>query len=352
MGMFITMLDAAFREVYILETYKSLLWTERYWESGDFDITCTPDMDFLLALSQTKYLDLGGIYRPDKQFMEIETISVRTDPKQGDEVVIKGHTLDRKLNRRVILFETILSGTVETGVDILIQNAIELDPDRSLSNFIYVFGEIPGGLNTGFFGEYVDDAIKKICKSKGLGFFVTYNEQTGNLEFRLREGTDHSREQSYNRIIEYTTALNNLLNAKWTRSLIPYKNVCYVVGENGQVVIVGDAAGEERREIFYKPGISQGELMESEYTALLIQKGLEELSKWTVLETFDGEIDPDSYIFGVDYNMGDVLSLADDYGHTGRARIIEMIYFQDQGGFKVYPTFETVTTAPGGPGGE
>jgi hypothetical protein len=48
------------------------------------------------------------------------------------------------------------------------------------------------------------------------------------------------------------------------------------------------------------------------------------------------------YNYGDEFSMGDILQIADDYGHETQSRVIEMIYSQDESAISIYPTFETV----------
>ena len=101
-----------------------------------------------------------------------------------------------------------------------------------------------------------------------------------------------------------------------------------------------------RRELYYEASVSRntpdGELSEAEYLLALEGRGKEELAKYIFLKSFDGEIDTTMYNYGDEFFMGDILQIADDYGHEGKSRVIEMIYSQDQAAISIYPTFENV----------
>ena len=150
--------------------------------------------------------------------------------------------------------------------------------------------------------------------------------------------------------------MDNLLNADYIESSRPEKTACLVAGSSGvgsiktttAVHAYGKlfAADLVRRELYFEANISRntpdGELSEAEYLLQLKGRGEEELAKWIYLKSFVGEIDPTMYNYGDEFNMGDILQIADNYGHETQSRVIEMIHFQDESAISIYPTFETV----------
>ncbi len=108
----------------------------------------------------------------------------------------------------------------------------------------------------------------------------------------------------------------------------------------------GAGTGFNRREMYIEASINRntpgGELTDAEYIDQLEGKGAEELAKKPFLKAFDGEVDTTMYNYGDDFGMGDILQIADDYGHSTKSRVIEMIYSQNADGISMYPTFQTI----------
>jgi hypothetical protein len=76
-----------------------------------------------------------------------------------------------------------------------------------------------------------------------------------------------------------------------------------------------------------------------EIAAALIQKGKEELSKHRAFLAFDGEIDNRTdYIYGRDYELGDLVEMRTSDGVTNNMRVTEQIFVCDQEGQRSYPT--------------
>lgn len=58
------------------------------------------------------------------------------------------------------------------------------------------------------------------------------------------------------------------------------------------------------------------------------------------VKTFEGEVDyRTTYIYGVDYFLGDIVDVADIFGHEIQARITEVTFSDDEEGFSITPTF-------------
>jgi hypothetical protein len=80
----------------------------------------------------------------------------------------------------------------------------------------------------------------------------------------------------------------------------------------------------------------------------MTQKGAEALGKARNLIVFDGELSPtNQYVYGTDYNLGDLVELRNDSGTSSVMRVTEQIFVSDKEGSRAYPTltlFEVVTS--------
>ena len=48
------------------------------------------------------------------------------------------------------------------------------------------------------------------------------------------------------------------------------------------------------------------------------------------------------FTYGVDFFMGDIVQIANEYGHETKSRIVELITSESEEGVSTYPTFEYV----------
>ncbi|MDE7122035.1 MAG: siphovirus ReqiPepy6 Gp37-like family protein, partial [Oscillospiraceae bacterium] len=84
----------------------------------------------------------------------------------------------------------------------------------------------------------------------------------------------------------------------------------------------------------------EGELTPEQYQDLLYQQAQEELEQSKPIIEFSGEIlDNGMYQFGIDYGLGDVVSVVNQYGISGTAIVTEITEVEDETGYKLTPTF-------------
>lgn len=63
--------------------------------------------------------------------------------------------------------------------------------------------------------------------------------------------------------------------------------------------------------------------------------------KWVT--SFEGETETTiMFQYGKDFFNGDIVQIANEYGHETKARILEIVRSEDKDGYSVYPTFKTI----------
>ena len=129
-----------------------------------------------------------------------------------------------------------------------------------------------------------------------------------------------------------------------------YKNVVKVAGEGEgkarKSITRGTATGMHRRELFVDArdlSTNEGEISAEEYNAMLAARGAESMAEYTIMESFDGEIDTsNNFILDVDYTLGDIVTIENDYGIRKNVRIATIMESWDETGYAAIPTFENV----------
>ena len=72
----------------------------------------------------------------------------------------------------------------------------------------------------------------------------------------------------------------------------------------------------------------------------MIHEGKEKLAEHSVTTSFEGEVDSNSYKYKTDYDLGDIVTVKNEYGITVNARITEVIETWDNEGYTCEPKFE------------
>jgi hypothetical protein len=344
----------------IIDSFESLIWTDRYYVAGDFEITGTPSPKFINAINSGTYL----LLKESEHLMEIERLNIHSDIENGDKVIVKGRSIEAQLDRRIIWNQTILTGTFQAAIhQLLDENAIfpSTSSPRKLSLLEFEASTDPLitalEIDSQFCGENLYKVICDLCISRRIGFKITMTD-TGKFRFKLYAGADRSYDQDINPWVVFSTDYENLLNADYIQTDQLLKTVTLVAGEKGvgngrrsvEVDLSGGAgSGLDRREMYTDASgvtrtVSGGApLTDEEYDAQLIQKGNEDLAVNTSIRTFEGQADASRMtVYGEDFFMGDILQVANDYGHEAKSRVTELINSQDASGVKRYPTFSTI----------
>lgn len=347
-------MDENFAGVSTLDIFESLIWTDRYYACGDFEIYMPCSEKMLSTLKQDMYLYL----RESEHIMIIEDIQIDTDVEDGAHLTVTGRSLESILDRRVIWNLTTLSGGLQAGIkQLLNENAISpSDPARAIPNLIFedsTDSKITNlSLNAQYYGENLYDVICEVCESNEIGFKITLND-SNQMVFSLYAGTDRSYEQTENPYVIFSPGFDNLLNSNYISSKKTLKTVTMITGEgegsNKKKAVAecsnGAGSGLNRREMHTDAsGISQtdGEntISDEAYTALLQRQGIDELAQNTRTESFEGEVSSGrTYTYGTDYFMGDIVQNVNEFNIEATSRVTEYIMSQDESGIERYPTF-------------
>ena len=77
------------------------------------------------------------------------------------------------------------------------------------------------------------------------------------------------------------------------------------------------------------------------YNVYLLNRGAEKTAEHGPVKTFDGAVIPDvTFIYKTDYNLGDIVTVENQFGITANARIVEIIEVLDDNGYSIEPKFE------------
>lgn len=339
----------------IVDVYESIIWTERYYEYGDFELYTAMTQDLLNYIKTDNYIQRVGSDR----VMIIEEIRIDTDSDTGNHITVTGRSLESILDRRVVWSQTTISGNLQNGLKKLINENI-ISPskeERKISNFIFkdsTDSQITGlTVEAQYTGDNLYDVISKVCEEKSVGFKVSLNENK-QFVFELYAGADRSYEQTNYPYVVFSPNFDNIVNSNYLESKENLKNVALVGGEGEgtarKYLAIGNTSGLDRRELFVdaRDISSEGEdgqtLTTEQYNELLKQRGNEYLADYTDLVSFEGAVETNiMYKYGVDFFDGDIVQIANEYGHEAKVRILEVVISENEEGNSVYPTFKTIT---------
>lgn len=296
--------------------------------------------------------------KESEHVMIVEKIQITSDTEDGNHVTVTGRSLESILDRRIVWGQKLLSGNLQNGIKTLLnENVISpSDSNRKISNFIFKESTDSAitklKLEAQYTGDNLYDVIQKICEEQGIGFKITLNDEK-QFVFELYAGSDRSYDQTENPYVIFSPKFENIINSNYIESKASLKTVTLVGGEGEgagrRYTTVGGGSGLNRRELFTDARDissnvgSDDALTDAEYMAQLQQRGKEKLAENVSITSFEGETETTiMFQYGKDFFNGDIVQIANEYGHETKARILEIVRSEDKDGYSVYPTFKTI----------
>lgn len=337
--------DKAFNKFAIIDSYSSLIWCKRYYDVGALDLQIEATTETLSIFKKDFY-----IMRDDeKTIYQIKAIELDTAENRDNHLLVGAVECKNILSQRIIWNTISFNGTVENYIRKLITDNI-ISPtlaERKISNFALKSAKGFSELITQQVSyDNLQEKIIELCKTYNFGWEVTF--ENGIFYFDLYRGVDRSINQSENIPLIFSPEYDNLISTKYEMDATEFKNVALVGGEgegkDRKLASVGSAAGLDRYEIFVDNKSdstnTEVEISETEYINQLRSTGSEELAKNATTTKFEGEVVSDSYVYKKDFNLGDIVTIKNEYGITVDARIVEVIETWDDDGYSFEPKFE------------
>lgn len=380
-----------------IELFTSMIWSERYYTSGEFELylpATKESMQFYKKAAQEHYYIIpaqektSDLHSIPAMIIERSKLDLQFDAM--DHIIVTGKSLKHILNRRVLLGSTNISGNLEEAIqDIVYKNAIApKEEGRAIprlilgKNYIGDHGEtITDTINTQASGGYLDEAIESICKLYKVGWDVRIDFVTKRLIFFLYKGTDRSYNQTANETygkysyVAFADKFDNLLKSTFDANTEKYRNIAYIDAEytdidhttkEQQIKTYGifvrtkkygintelnerGFSGLNRHE-FYLSGsnlVSSSKDQTTGDTNVNVLDNLMRSSAEKTLENYTASIEVSSDVvpnltFGIneDYYLGDVVSVRNSYDINMTSRITEVIQTWTTAEHSIIPTFE------------
>lgn len=383
-------LDNNYEAVTTLDDIESVLWTKKFNDVGECELYLSCNKEILEMLKMDYY-----IYRYDDDMIcIINDRIVETSIEEGNHLTIQGVDAVDILSNRTIWHTINFTGTTGNLIKkILNDNVIDPGSDyinRKIDNLIFDnenINEFNDEITIQLTCEdYVLNTIKSICQKYDYGFKLTFDIDTKKFIFKLYKGTDKSSVEN-DEYVEFSNDYGNIISTKYEEDKTVYKTVARVGGveaEDGTRLFVNVVRGNEniglkRKELFvdgssvknvmsleevqllYPNGTISGssyvkngntiatkeasgnnyKLEDDYYAPLLRQLGRNALINYNLSFSFEGEIDTnDSYQYKIDYNLGDIVKVINEYGISANAVITKILESDDENGYNVEPKFE------------
>lgn len=343
----INVLNKEFEKIAVIDSFTSLIWCKRYFDIGALDLEIEATTETLATFKRGYYITRDD----DDAIFRIEAIELDTTNDEGNSLIIGAVDCKKILNQRIIWDQVNWgAGTVEDFIRYLVlYNVVNVPFARKILNFeMQPKKGFTETIEQQVTYDLLGDKIIEICKAYGYGWKILFFNNA--FHFDLYKGLDRSIDQSANSKVIFSPEYENLTSSRYNEDTSDYRNVALVAGEGEGVErkkrTVGSATGLDRYELFVDAsGISRNEGTEEEidlpdYYEALINEGKGKLAEHIVTTSFEGEVNSDSYRYKTDYDLGDIVTVKNQYGITVNARITEVIETWDNEGYTCEPKFE------------
>lgn len=383
--------DKTFTPVGVTDVYESIIWTERYYECGDFEFYTAATTKLIHLLKEDYYLRSSE----SDYTMVIEHVKIEEDVENGDKLIVSGRSLESILDRRIIWDNIKIQGTVVEGFqqifDANIINPKKRDENdnlidfqqRKISNFIFDTPTdasiLSAQLVASYYGSTILEVVQSVCQQLGFGFRIYFETSSKTLHFQLFNGLNLSADKAKNpsnKVVIFSPKYDNLISSNYELDRESYKNVTLVGGivnesavqkrvevegriPNSLGEMTGIPVGLDRREVYTdatslsnKDDQNQA-ISDADYNERLANEGYGALNEFDYGETIDASVEPNyNWHYGNtsadDYYLGDIVTISNAYGMSIMARVIEVVRSHDTSGNTVIPSFSTELFEEGG----
>ena len=401
----IYVLDTKYEILSYIDVAESVLWNKKHNDLGESEIYLPCDIEMLSILRRGHYLfrfDDDMFCKIEK--VELETDVENGDYIIATAVdmskILSGRIVrwNTAFSGKAVYF---IKRLIEDNIINPKDAQGKLHTVRQIPNFVFdmtdeEMSEFIETVSTTVNAEDLLQLITATCKACNYGFRTSFDIDTKTLKFRVYKGVDRSIPAT-DEYVEFSPVFGNIISSQYKVEESNYKNIAYVGYKNTaeEVHLLSvysgetEPQGEDRREVYVDgtstsrdisyddlaqmfPAVSKSgneyyiiengnkiivatsegagedeKITVTDYTYLLLIRtiGRNLLESKTMTEIFSGEVDVlDSYRYKVDYNLGDIVKVINEYGIEARAQVIEIMESEDNdSGYVVEPRFQYIS---------
>jgi hypothetical protein len=377
----------------LIENYNSMIWTERFIGSGEFELRTSNVFDTLSLIPQDSLIGI----RDSNEVMIAETRSIENDSDGYPELKIVGRTLETFLENRALVatvyntqWAPLQAYTTAEIADLLVWNhlanatgqdptraARTMDPLNAIPNLVItdssnvveapaqwwfqqgqVYEIFKNILELGIVGVRNIRPDTTLGPISSTGTIVTFDVSDtaargtaiktvtpliNSMRIDIYNGTDRSHLQLDRPPVIFYYDAGHIDEPKYLFSNQNYKNIATVVSSSGANSVVGagvdpNVAGLKRKVLFVDVNSNDTGVLRATGDAQRAQKGRIELQKYKRTRMFDGSINETTpYKYRIDYKLGDIVSLIARMGFQEQMLVSEYIRTDDKDGDRGYP---------------
>ena len=400
--------DRKFKKSEVVDEFSSVVWTERYFGDGDFELVVPLSMEMIDKLSVGVFLGCEGSPEPmiiqnmsiEKETIKVTGISilpwlnnrfVRKSSKHEDRYWLISPTTTGYANTTPgwILWNIVHQMVTWDGSMVLSGYAMPHAHQLAITGLTlgrYDSSDAPVSISVPYGPLY--DALREIAEAYNLGMrmAVTYTTdkvyltvdsgvfpdipQDYFLEFTNYRGIDRTTRQTVNPPVRFSPQFDSLTNIKELQSIADQKTLVFAFAPgNPGGLATGLLAGRATTVKQWEPTVpanreeiwsfdvraeqvfcddittDSGITTAANLTTVLNQRAQAVLNAKAFKVFVDGEIVPgNQFVYGADYGLGDIIEVQGNSGVIQLSKVTEFIRTQDSTGERSYPTLSAIAS--------
>lgn len=343
--MVIYVFNEQLQRIGLLNLYTALQWNEVWGDSGSFQLWAIFNRENSQLLVSNNL-----IWTEEEQLGVIEVVKKSIDDDGRASIVVSGRFVESKwLGKRIIWGKQVEIDQFPSDIvrSLVTNQAISpADPSRTLSNIVLdpnpeALGE-KVSMTRSFSNLWV--TIREVCSIDSLDTRLRFNPIESKLYLTVKQGTDRSNS------VRISTELNDILTSDYKEDSSNFMNTALVAGRgedsDRKIVYLNNSnSGLGRNELY----VDARDLSETDqkgfaldpqvYLDMLYSRGKSRLDEFPTYSEYNTTIrtkGKTAYIFGVDYFLGDTITIVDNkIGVTLKAQVKGRQRYYDEKGESV-----------------
>lgn len=346
----------------VIDTFDSAVWCRRYDSPGDFVLKIQAS-DELFNLVKNNTVLIRRLDVSDGTAMLVDGVKLETSPDNGDFLTLSGDSLEAVLGRRVFMQKYNLRGkpdnVIYTALKENILNYWYFNSDSEhITNYRYRFINFMdmdgytrmggGDILVQLYGRNLLELTEEIAKSNDFGFKFRFVGSLSRAYFSCYRGVDRTINQQNTQPIVFNTQFSEFASTSYSYDTRPYFNSAFIGGEGAgreRIDTIYSSstrvnAGLLNKEIFIDGhSLSSNTAGDTSYITLLGSTAQAAVQAAKAEETFDTEVSWAQWQYRDDYDVGDIVTVGNNYGITGDATVAEVAETEDASGYYAVPGF-------------
>jgi len=180
------------------------------------------------------------------------------------------------------------------------------------------------------------DEVSRIMAPENLGWLLVLNPTTEKFVFTIRKGVDRTSGQSINSRVLFGLKYGNLANYRKVKNSTSSKNIAIVAGKgegaDRTVIQVDRFISGRKKEVFI-------DARDIDVVGELVERGEQALSELDVINSFEFETLDRQFVYGVDYDLGDFVTVVIDMNDAQDLQIKNVTEVYERDNITIRPSF-------------